>query len=177
MDKKEFIEKFASSESIQKRNQKATEMSSGLVKFDYKQDIPSVDFCEVCLHPKGRTLNIFEMCTSFDGVDIPELVKDFKNRSSTYFESQKEFGEHCQLILNLVIPPEPKMIMELGDHLDALMEIEGIAITVHDPKNDKRGSCPLNKEFFLSLREDDHYEGMNDADLFTNFMMNFVEML
>lgn len=177
MDKKEFIEKFASSENMRKRNQTAQEMSSGLVKFDYKRDIPSIDLCEVCIHPKGRTLNIFEMCTSFDGVDIPKLIEDLKSRSESYFESQRELGENCQLIRNLVIPPDPKMIMELGDHLDALMEIGGIVITVYDPKNDKRGSCPLNEEFFLSLKEDDDYRGMDDAEIFTNFMMNFVEML
>ncbi len=177
MDKKEFIEKFASSESMQERNKKATETSGGMVKFDCRQDTSSVDFCEVCIHPKGRTLNVFEMCTSFDGVDIPELAKDFKNRSKSYFEGKREFGEHYQLILNLVVPPEPKMIMELGEHLVALMEIGGIVVNVYDPKNDKRGSCPLDEDFFLALKEDDAYAGMDNAEIFTNFMMNFVEML
>jgi len=176
MDKKEFIEKFASSESMQERNKKATETSGGMVKFDCRQDIPSVDFCEVCIHPKGKTLNVFEMCTSFDGVDIPELVKDFKNRSKSYLD-QEESGRNCQLILNLVVPPEPKMIMELGEHLVALMEIGGIVVNVYDPKNDKRGSCPLDEDFFLALKEDDAYAGMDDTEIFTNFMMNFVEML
>ncbi len=176
MDKKEFIEKFASSDSMQERNKKATEMSRGMVKFDYKQDIPSLDFCEVCLHPKGRTLNVFEMCPSFDGVDILEFLEDFKRRSEIHFEGQIEPGENCQLIRNLVIPPEPKLIMELGEHFDALMGAD-IVITVYDPKTDKRGSCPLNEDFFQSLREDDDYAGMDDAEIFTNFMMNFVEML
>lgn len=176
MDKNEFIEKFASSDAMQKRDQKAQEMSRGLVKFDYKRDIPTIDFCEVCLHPKGRTFNLFEMCTSFDGVTIPELIKDFKDRSNAYFKDQKEFGENSQQILNLVIPPEPKMIMELGENLDALMEM-GIMITVYASQSDKRGSCPLNDEFFMSLREDDAYTGMDNAGVFTNFLMNFVEML
>ncbi len=174
MDKKEFIEKFASSENIQKRNQKALETSGGMIKFYYERDIPSIDFCEVCVHPKGRTVNVYEMSASLDGLDIPELVKDFRARSESYCRG--EFGEGCQIIPNLVIPPEPKMIMELGNHLDVLMEAN-VVITVYDPKSDKRGSCPMNEEFFQSLREYEDYKGMDDAEIFTDFLMNFVEIL
>ncbi len=173
MDKKEFIEKFAASENIQKRNKKAGEMNRGLVSFDYKRDIPSIDFCEVCTHPKGRTLNMFKVCTSIDDISIKGLT-EFKGRANKYFESQIEPGEHCQQILSLVIPPDPKIIMELGDRLGELMNM---VITVYDPKSDKQGACPLSEDFFLSLKEDSDYEGMDDAEIFTNFLMNFVEML
>jgi hypothetical protein len=66
--------------------------------------------------------------------------------------------------------------MELGNHLDVLMEAN-VVITVYDPKSDKRGSCPMNEEFFQSLREDEDYKGMDDAEIFTDFLMNFVEIL
>ena len=173
MDKSEFIESFASSESTKERNESAAKASMGMVKFYYDSETPSIDFCEICIHPKGRTLNTFEMCVSSDAID-PKTVKDFKDRSKNYHV--EEYGGDGQVIPNIVIPPEPKMIMELGEHLDALKELD-IVITVYDPKNDKRGSCPVNEEFLQSLREDEDYEGMDDAEIFTNFMMNFVELL
>jgi hypothetical protein len=145
----------------------------GMVKFDYETEIPSIDLCEICVHPKGRTVNAFEMCMSSDGIDVSELA-DFKKRSRNY--CIEEYGDGCQVIPNLVIPPDPKMVMELGEHLDELMNMD-IVITIYDPKNDKRGSCPLNEDFFSSLREDEDYKEMGDAEIFTNFMMNFVEAL
>ncbi|MEE8401109.1 MAG: hypothetical protein V3R86_03035, partial [Candidatus Hydrothermarchaeaceae archaeon] len=160
---------------MQKRNQKATEMSKGMVKFDYTQSAPSIDFCEVCIHPKGRTISIYEMCASFDDINIPELIKDFEGRGGAYFEREKD--KNSQLILSLVIPADPGMIMKLGEKLDEIINKSEIAITVYDPKTDKRGSCVLSKEFFSSLREDEDYEKMEDAEIFTNFLMNFVEML
>jgi hypothetical protein len=173
MEKDEFIEKFASSENVQKRNQKAEEMSKGMIKFDYRRDVPSIEFCEVCVHPKGRTINTYEICMSPDDIDIPRLI-EFRNLSTSY--GQTEFGKYCQILPNLVVPPDPKMLMELGKHLDALMKMN-IVVTVYDPKSDKRGSCPVNEDFFSSLREDEDYKAMSDAEIFQNFMMNFVEML
>lgn len=177
MDKIELIKKFASSGEMQRRNQKAMEMNNGMVKFDYVQSAPTIDFCEVCIHPKGRTISIYEMCTSFDGVDICGLIKDFEGRAGAYFEREKEAGENSQLILSLVIPPDPGMIMKLGEKLDDIINKSEIAITVYDEKTDKRGSCVLSQEFFSSLREDEDYAKMDDAEIFTNFLMNFVEML
>jgi hypothetical protein len=173
MDKSEFIESFASSESTKERNESAVKASMGMVKFYYERDIPSLDFCEICVHPKGRTLNTFEMCLSSEDID-PPLILDFKNRSEQY--ALKEYGGDGQVIPNFVIPPDPKMVMELGEHLNALKEMD-IVITVYDPKNDKRGSCPVNEEFLDSLREDEDFKAMSDAEIFQNFMMNFVELL
>lgn len=173
MDKKEFIEKFSSSENIQKRNKKAEEMSGGMIKFDYRRNVPAIDFCEVCVHPKGRTVNTYEICMSSDDIDIPKII-EFRNTSLSY--CRNEFGEYCQVLPNLVIPPDLSMIMELGKHLDELMKAN-VIVTVYDPKSDKRGSCPMNEEFFQSLREYDDYQGIEDAEIFTNFLMNFVEML
>jgi hypothetical protein len=173
MEKEEFIEKFASSASTKERNESAAKASMGMVKFYYEQDIPSLDFCEICVHPKGRTLNTFEICMSSDVID-PARVTDFKNRSKEYHI--EEYGGDGQVIPNIVIPPEPKMIMEIGEHLDALKEL-GVVITVYDTKRDKRGSCPLSEDFLASLRDDADYEGMSDGEIFQNFMMNFVEML
>lgn len=173
MEKEEFIERFATSESTKERNENAVKASMGMVKFYYERDIPSLDFCEICVHPKGRTLNTFEMCLSSEDID-PSLILDFKNRSEQY--ALEEYGGDGQVIPNFVIPPDPKMVMELGEHLDALKEMN-IVVTVYDPNRDKRGSCPVNEEFLQSLREDEDYEGMSDSEIFTNFMMNFVEML
>ena len=173
MEKEEFIEKFASSANTKERNESAIKASMGMVKFYYEQEIPSLDFCEICVHPKGRTLNTFEMCMSTDDID-PARVMDFKDRSKQYHA--EEYGKDTQVILNIVIPPEPKMVMDIGEKLDALKELD-IVIIVYDTKRDKRGSCPVNEDFISSLREDDDYAGMNDAEIFQNFMMNFVEML
>ena len=173
MDKSEFIERFATSKSTKERNESAAKASMWMVKFYYDQEIPSLDFCEICVHPKGRTLNTFEMWMSSDAID-PKTVKDFKDRSKQYHT--EEYGKDTRIILNIVIPPEPKMIMEIGEHLDALKEL-GIVITVYDPKRDKRGSCPVNDGFLDSLREDEDFKGMSDSEIFQNFMMNFVEML
>lgn len=173
MEKSEFIEKFANSKSTEERNDSAAKASMGMVKFYYDSETPSIDFCEICVHPKGRTLNVFEMCMSTESIDMSK-VKDFKDRSKQYHLD--EYGGDGQVIPNIVIPPEPKMIMEIGEHLDALKEL-GIVITVYDPKRDKRGSCPVNEGFLQSLREDEDYEGMSDSDIFQNFMMNFIEML
>jgi hypothetical protein len=173
MEKKEFTEKFASSESTKERNEKAAKASMGMVKFGYERDIPSIDFCEICIHPKGRTMNVYEMCASYEDIDITEFEL-FKNRSEDYCIN--EFGPGCHVIPNIVIPPDPKMIMELGEHVKALKEMD-IIITIYDPKNDKKGSFPINEEFFGSLREDEEYRGMSDSEIFQNYMMNFAEML
>jgi hypothetical protein len=173
MEKDEFIEKFASSANTKERNASAVKASMGMVKFYYEQEIPTLDFCEICVHPKGRTLNTFEMCMSSDDID-PARVTDFKNRSKQYHA--EEYGKDTQVILNIVIPPEPKMIMDIGEHLDALKTL-GVVITVYDPKGDKRGSFPINEDFLSSLREDEDYEGMSDSEIFQNFMMNFAELL
>ncbi len=173
MEKEEFINFFASSKNTKERNETAAKASMGMVKFYYESEIPSIDFCEICVHPKGRTANIFEMCMSTDEIDM-STITDFKKRSEQY--RREEYAGDCRMIPNLVIPPDPKMIMELGEQIDTLKEID-IVITVYDPKKDKKGSFPINEEFFVPLREDDDYEGMNDAEIFTNFMMNFVEIL
>jgi hypothetical protein len=173
MEKEEFIEKFASSANTKERNASAVKASMGMVKFYYESDIPSLDFCEICVHPKGRTLNTFEMCLSSDDID-PARVMDFKDRSKRYHA--EEYGKDTQVILNIVIPPEPKMIMDIGEKLEALKEMD-IVVTVYDSKRDKKGSFPINEDFFLPLREDNDYAGMDDAEIFQNFMMNFAEML
>ena len=173
MDKSEFIDKFAGSKNTKERNESAAKASMGMVKFYYEQEIPTLDFCEICVHPKGRTLNTFEMCMSSDAID-PTHVTDFKNRSMQYHA--EEYGKDTQVIPNIVIPPEPKMIMDLGEHIGALKELD-VVITIYDPKNDKKGSFPVNEDFLSSLREDADYEGMSDAEIFQNFMMNFAEML
>lgn len=173
MDKKEFIEKFSSSKSVQKRNRKAEKTSGGMIKFDYSENMPSIEFCEICIHPKGRTVNAYEMCMSADDIDIRKFKEVVAAHSETIRE---EYGEHCQLISHLVIPPEPKMIMKLSEHLDELLEMN-VVVTVYDPESDKRGSCPMNEEFFQALRDYEDYEGMKDPEIFTNFLMNFIEML
>lgn len=173
MEKEEFIEKFASSENTKERNEKASKASMGMVKFDYEREFPSIDFCEICIHPKGRTMNVYEMCISHENIDITEF-EQFKRRSEDF--CKKEFGPGCHVIPNIVIPPEPKMIMELGEHIEVLKEMD-IIITVYDPKIDRRGSFPVNEDFFVPLREDEDYKGMSDAEIFQNFMMNFVELL
>jgi hypothetical protein len=173
MEKDEFIDKFASSANTKERNASAVKASMGMVKFYYEQEIPSLDFCEICVHPKGRTLNTFEMCMSIEEID-PARVTDFKDRSKQYHA--EEYGKDTNIILNIVIPPEPKMIMELGEHINALKELD-IVITIYDPKNDKKGAFPVNEDFFSSLREDADYEGMSDSEIFQNFMMNYAELL
>jgi hypothetical protein len=173
MDKEEFIEKFASSQSTKERNEKAAKASMGMIKFDYERDFPTIDFCEICIHPKGRTTNVFEMCMSSNDIDITEFKKFSKYSRDFCIE---EFGPGCHVIPNIVIPPDPKMIMDLGEHIEDLKEMD-VVVTVYDSKNDKKGSFPINTDFLSSLREDEDYEGMSDAEIFTNFMMNFVEML
>lgn len=173
MEKDEFIDKFASSANTKERNENAAKASMGMVKFDYERDFPSIDFCEICIHPKGRTMNVFEMCVSQENINIEEFEKFRKHAQDFCIE---EFGKGCHVIPNIVIPPEPKMIMDLGEHIDALKEMD-IVITIYDPKSDKKGSFPVNEDFFSSLREDADYEGMSDAEIFQNFMMNFAELL
>ena len=173
MEKEEFIEFFASSKSTKERNENAAKSSMGMVKFYYEKEFPQIDFCEICVHPKGRTLNYYEMCMVADDINMSDF-SEFKKRSEAH--CKEEYGEGCQVIPNLVIPPNPKMIMELGENIEALKEMD-IVVTVYDQKKDKKGSFPINEDFFLPLREDEDYAGMNDAEIFTNFMMNFAEML
>ncbi len=182
MDRTEFIEKFATSRYIAKRNEKARRTSQGMIKFKYLRGISfendgkdySIDLCEICIHPKGKTMNIFKMCTSFDGVDIIKLVKDLKICSKIYFNREVEPGEHGYYLPNLVIPPDPAMIMELGNHIK---EIEGIAVNIYDPQKDRRGAFLIDEDFFAPLRRDPDTEGLDNAGIFTNFMMDFIETL
>ncbi len=182
MDKTEFIERFAASKNIEKRNEKARRTSQGMIKFRYLKRIAfekdgkdySIDFCEICVHPKGRTINVFEMCTSFEGIDMMGLIKDLKDRSKIYFDCEIEPGEYGYYLPNLVIPPEPAMIMELGSRIG---EIEGIAVNIYDPKKDKRGAFLIDEDFFAPLRRDPDFRGMDNAGVFTNFMMDFIEKL
>jgi hypothetical protein len=182
MDKKEFIEKFANSKNLRQRNINAQKLSMGAVSFDSRKEISfkvgdrefSIDFCEVCIHPKGVTMNFYEMCPTFDGVDIPSMAEDFKRRCETYFKMALEEGQY---ILNIVIPPEPKMIMQLGEYLDDIMRMGDFAVTVYDPVKDIRGACVISEEFFDSLREDPEYKDMDNPEIFTNFLMNYIDML
>jgi hypothetical protein len=157
-------------------------MSLGAVKFDSKKNISfkmddkdcAIDFCEICWHPKGVTMNIFELCPTFDRLDVGELIRDLKSRSESYFKSALEEG---QCIANLVIPPNPKMIMELGKHIEEIMKLGDFTITIYDPEKDKRGACLISEDFFESIKEDEDYEGMSNDEIFTNFMMNYAELL
>jgi hypothetical protein len=180
MEKKEFIDMFCASETKAERNRLAEERSQGLVRFQQKVDIHTedgpIDSCEICLHPKGRTLNIMEVCSSFDG-DVSGLIEDFEKRSTAYYKSQVERGEHSQIVKNLVIPPDPAMIMELGKHVEKLLKLGDFTVTIYDPKSDKMGACPMDQDFFDSLKEDPDYEGMDLSEIFTNYLMNFSELL
>jgi len=180
MEKKEFIDRFCASETRAERNRVAEERSQGLVRFEHLRDIASkegpIDSCEICLHPKGRTFNIMEICSSFEG-DVLNLIEDFERRSTAYFKSQVMRGEHSQLVKNLVIPPDPGMIMELGKHVERLLELGDFTVTVYDPKSDKMGACSMDQDFFDSLKEDPDYEGMKLPEIFTNYLMNFSELL
>ncbi|NOZ76127.1 MAG: hypothetical protein GXO65_00275 [Euryarchaeota archaeon] len=180
MDKEDFIDRLYSSETKAARNRMAEERSQGLVRFQTERDVPTpegpIDLCEICLHPKGRTFNVMEVCPSFDG-GVLRIIDDFEKRCRAYFEARVERGEHPQLVKNIVIPPDPGMIMELGKHVEKLLELGDFTVTVYDPESDKMGACPLDRDFLESLKEDPDYEGMELSEIFSSFLMGFSELL
>ncbi len=195
LEKKEFIDTFEESPSTKERNLKAKRMTLGNIRFDYERDISvkdddkecSIDYCEMCYHPRGATVNTFEICTTFDGIDIPKLIENLREKTAIYFAQEKKVGNlkvisdnaegQCGCVPNIVIPPNPKMIMELGEHIEEILEQGELSITIYDPKTDKRGAIAMDPDFFAALKEDDDYEGMTDAEVFTNYMMNFADLL
>lgn len=182
MDKKEFIDKFASSEGMEKRKKEAEKLSRGAVKFDCRKNISfkkdgkdcTIDLCEVCLHPKGVTMNFFEFVTTFKGVDVGELIRDFKSRSESYFELALAEG---QLVANLVIPPDPEMIIKLGEYIDDMMKLGDFTVIIYDPDKDRSGACFISREFLESLQADPSFKHMNMRDVFTAFLIEFAEMV
>jgi hypothetical protein len=69
------------------------------------------------------------------------------------------------------------MIMELGEHLEEMIRLGGFAVTVYDAKSGRMGMFLIEEDFLSELREDPDYKGMSDAEIFTNFMMNYAELL
>jgi len=180
MDKDEFLERFCLDE--EDRHKRAERISKGMVRYErrknaiftFKDSVAKIDLCEVCRHPKGVTYTLCEVVPSFDGVDVGEMLLQVREKAEVFCKSE---GTRGQCLINIVIPPEPKMIMELGEHLDEMTRLGNFAVTVYDTKSGKMGMLVIDESFLSELREDPDYEGMSDAEIFTNFMMNYAELL
>ncbi len=180
MDKEEFLERFCMDE--EERHRRAERISKGMVRYErrknavftFKDRVAKIDLCEVCRHPKGITYTLCEVVPSFDGVDVSEMLHRMREKAEVFCRSE---GARGRCIINIVIPPEPGMIMKLGEHIDEMTKLGNFAVTVYDTKSGKMGMLVIDESFLSELRKDPDYEGMSDAEIFANFMMNYAELL
>ncbi len=180
MDKDEFLERFCLDE--ENRHRRAERISRGMVRYErrknaiftFRDRIAKIDLCEVCRHPKGVTYTLCEVVPSFEGVDVSEMLLEVREKAEVFCRSE---GARGQCIINIVIPPEPGMIMELGEHLEEMTGLGNFAVTVYDTRSGKMGMLLIDESFLSELRRDPDYEGMSDAEIFANFMINYAEQL
>jgi hypothetical protein len=179
MEKGEFLEKFASSKATIERNNQIEKIHKGAIKFDYRKNIVFedgekeyiIDYGELCVYPAGLTLNLYEICPNFDGVELDSFIREVRERNERYFQS---WGAKGRMITHFVIPPDKDMIFALGDHLDSL---EGASVIVYDADKDKRGCLLIEEDFFRDCRESEDFKSMEDPEIFSTFLLNFVEAL
>ncbi|WP_456475233.1 hypothetical protein [Candidatus Pyrohabitans sp.] len=180
MDKKDFLERFCLDE--EDKHKRAERISKGMVRYErkknviftFKDSVAKIDLCEVCRHPKGMTYTLCEVLPSFEGADVSAMLMEAKEKAEVFCRSE---GPRAQCIINIVIPPEPGMIMELGEHLAEMTMLGNFAVTVYDTKSGKMGMLVIDESFLSELREDPDYEEMSDAEIFANFMMNYADLL
>jgi hypothetical protein len=179
MDKEEFLESFCRHE--EEKHSSAERVSGGLVRYERRRNVEfksgaravRVDLLEKCYHAKGVTCTLCEVVPSFAEIDVGELISGAKEKAQIFMRC--EGVEQCTV--NIVIPPSPGMIMELGEHISEMLRLGNFAVTVYDAKSGRMGMFLIEEDFLSELREDPDYKGMSDAEIFTNFMMNYAELL
>ncbi|GEM_PF-3399475 len=177
MQRKEFIESFAASERAHHR--RAEQLSGGLVRYEILRDVPFrrgsrevvLEFCEVCRHPRGTTYTLCEIYPSFEGVEVGAVLVEARERAE--FISDKD----AQVMVNVVIPPEPEMIFELAEHVDVMLALGNFAVTLYEKDSGKKNMILVDGEFLEELRSDPSYSEKSNSEIFATYLMTCVEML
>ncbi|NOZ82935.1 MAG: hypothetical protein GXN98_03855 [Euryarchaeota archaeon] len=177
MHRKEFIESFAASE--EEHHRRAEQLSGGLVRYEILKDVVFrrggrevvLEFCEVCRHPRGTTYTLCEIYPSFEGVEVGAVLVDARERAELIAEKD------AQVMVNVVIPPEPEMIFQLAEHVDVMLALGNFAVTLYEKNSGKKNMILVDSDFLEELRLDPSYSNKSNSELFSAYLMSCVEML
>ncbi len=177
MRRKEFIDSFAASE--EEHHRRAERVSGGLVRYEILRDVPFrrggrevvLEFCEVCRHPRGTTYTVCEIHPSFEGVEVGAMLVDARERAELISDRDS------QVMVNVVIPPEPEMIFQLAEHVDVMLALGNFAVTLYEKSSGKKNMLIVDPDFLEELRSDPSYEGKSNSELFASYLLTCVEML